>query len=153
MPATELLRPFAARLVLYDAPVAGGACPVGLRGTDCLIGCADAATLARLRKDGVELAPARKPFAGDVETALVSGVSLMLQQRLFAVTKAGWRVAATRPGYVAATQTHLDVTLDLDDVRIAERLQGLDLSPGWVPWLGRVVTLHFEPFIKPPRLQ
>jgi hypothetical protein len=28
-------------------------------------------------------------------------------------------------------------------VRLPVRLAGLDINPGWVPWLGRVVTFHY----------
>jgi len=86
----------------------------------------------------------RGPRAPD----LLGGLSLALQRAAFAATGRGWRVMAARAGYVSATETHIDVTLDLSDVRLAERMAGLDLSPGWLPWLGRVVTLHFEPFAR-----
>jgi hypothetical protein len=55
------------------------------------------------------------------------------QPRLFAV-----------PGLVRSTRTHVDVFMSLAHVRLEVRLAGLDLNPGWVPWLGRVVTLHYE---------
>jgi hypothetical protein len=51
-----------------------------------------------------------------------------------------------RTAWLHASATHLDVTCDLNSVRIEERRAGLDLSPGWVPWLARVVNIHFEPF-------
>lgn len=79
---------------------------------------------------------------------LLGGLSLALQRAAFAATGRGWRVMSARAGYVSSTETHIDVTLDLSDVRLAERMAGLDLSPGWLPWLGRVVTLHFEPFAR-----
>lgn len=39
--------------------------------------------------------------------------------------------------------SHLDVWLPLDSARLPIRLAGLDLNPGWTPWLGRVVTIHY----------
>lgn len=48
------------------------------------------------------------------------------------------------PARVRHTSTHLDCHLPLGAVRLEVRLAGLDLNPGWVPWLGRVVTLHYE---------
>ena len=39
--------------------------------------------------------------------------------------------------------SHLDVWLPLDSARLLIRLAGLDLNPGWTPWLGRVVTIHY----------
>ena len=44
------------------------------------------------------------------------------------------------PGRIAATATHLDVFLPMAAVRIEVRRAGLDLDPGWVPGLGRVVN-------------
>jgi hypothetical protein len=41
-------------------------------------------------------------------------------------------------------RTHLDVFMPLDSVRIEVRLAALDVNPGWVSWLGRVVTIHYE---------
>jgi hypothetical protein len=31
----------------------------------------------------------------------------------------------------------------MSSVRLEIRLAGLDLDPGWVPWLGRVVSFHY----------
>ena len=50
----------------------------------------------------------------------------------------------TRPGYVATTRTHLDVTFDQTQLDIGIRKAGLDIDPGWVPWLGRVVYIHYQ---------
>jgi hypothetical protein len=54
------------------------------------------------------------------------------------------------PGRIAATPTHIDVHYRLTAARLAVRLAGLDLDPGWVPWLGRVVTLHYDDPGPPP---
>jgi hypothetical protein len=50
-----------------------------------------------------------------------------------------------RPGRLALTRTHVDLWLDpeLCDLRI--RRAGLDLDPGWLPWMGRVVAFHYGP--------
>jgi hypothetical protein len=48
-----------------------------------------------------------------------------------------------RRGRVAFTRTHVDVTLPLRGVDVRTRAVGLDLDPGWVPWLGRVVAFHY----------
>jgi hypothetical protein len=50
-----------------------------------------------------------------------------------------------RPGHVIATRTHVDVYFDLRHIDMRVRRAGLDLDPGWVPWLGRVVLFHYEP--------
>lgn len=84
--------------------------------------------------------------AGPAPDDLVAGLTLALRLAMKHLTGRPWRAAVLRPGRAMLSATHLDVTLDLDDVRLAERRAGLDLTPGWVPWLGLVVTLHFERF-------
>lgn len=55
---------------------------------------------------------------------------------------------AERPARVRATRSHLDVHLRLSDVHrdvhLDIRRTGLDLDPGWLPWLGRVVRFHYD---------
>ncbi|MGB8168080.1 MAG: hypothetical protein WCF18_11355 [Chthoniobacteraceae bacterium] len=48
-----------------------------------------------------------------------------------------------RPGYVAASRTQLDVSFDLAGTDLRVRRCALDVDPGWVPWLGRVVRFHY----------
>jgi hypothetical protein len=48
-----------------------------------------------------------------------------------------------RPGRIASTDTHIDVLFPLDRADIRVRRAGLDLDPGWVPWLGRVIHFHY----------
>ncbi len=45
---------------------------------------------------------------------------------------------------VQVTETHLDVFFSLRDLDIRIRRAGLDVDPGWVPWLGRVVQFHYD---------
>ena len=45
---------------------------------------------------------------------------------------------------VRYTQSHVDIHAALDSVRLPVRLAGLDINPGWLPWLGRVVTFHYS---------
>ncbi|QSA98407.1 hypothetical protein [Methylococcus sp. EFPC2] len=49
-----------------------------------------------------------------------------------------------RPAYLAHTPTHIDFWFDLGQADLRLRRAGLDLDPGWVPWLGRVVSFHYE---------
>jgi hypothetical protein len=49
-----------------------------------------------------------------------------------------------RPGAFALTRTHLDIFFSHDQSDIRIRRAGLDLDPGWVPWLGRVVLFHYN---------
>jgi hypothetical protein len=49
-----------------------------------------------------------------------------------------------RPGIVRATRVHIDIELPLSTVDLVTRAGGLDLNPGWVPWLGRVVAFYYH---------
>jgi hypothetical protein len=48
-----------------------------------------------------------------------------------------------RPGRIVFTETHIDVLFRLDRADIRIRRAGLDLDPGWTPWLARVVHFHY----------
>lgn len=50
----------------------------------------------------------------------------------------------TRPGELRATSTHIDLRFNLNHSDIRLRRAGLDLDPGWVPWLGRVILFHYH---------
>jgi len=54
------------------------------------------------------------------------------------------RRMVARPGHVATTPTHFDVTFDPAQLDIGIRRAGLDIDPGWVPWIGRVVYIHYQ---------
>lgn len=47
------------------------------------------------------------------------------------------------PTLVSLTASHLDLHMRLEDARPDVRQVGLDRDPGWVDWLGRIVTFHF----------
>jgi hypothetical protein len=49
-----------------------------------------------------------------------------------------------RTGRIECEQGWIDVYLALADVDIDIRRAGLDLDPGWVPWLGSVVRFRYE---------
>jgi hypothetical protein len=49
-----------------------------------------------------------------------------------------------RPGWVLWNKTHVEVWMPLSDVDLRIRRVGLDLDPGWVPWLGRVIRFYFD---------
>jgi hypothetical protein len=51
---------------------------------------------------------------------------------------------ASRTGSIVASPGWIEVHLDLADVDIDVRRAGLDLDPGWVPWLGAVVIFVYE---------
>jgi hypothetical protein len=54
-----------------------------------------------------------------------------------------------RRGAIVATRTHIDVLMRYSQVDIAIRRAGLDLDPGWLPWLGRVVQFHYLDVLPP----
>ncbi len=49
-----------------------------------------------------------------------------------------------RPGRITATRTHIDIFFNLAQADICVRRVGLDIDPGWVSWLGRVVSFHYR---------
>ena len=48
-----------------------------------------------------------------------------------------------RAALVAITRSHIDVYFSLEQASLPIRRLGLDLNPGWVPALGKVVTFHY----------
>ena len=48
-----------------------------------------------------------------------------------------------RRGRVFASDTHLDVMFDLSQIDVRVRRVALDVNPGWVPWLGRVIQFTY----------
>ncbi|NMG77677.1 hypothetical protein GPA25_23295, partial [Aromatoleum diolicum] len=84
---------------------------------------------------------ARLPARSDPDT--------LLRPALRHFGEAALRAAlAERPARVLATRSHVDVHLRLSDVHrdthLDIRRTGLDLDPGWLPWLGRVVRFHYD---------
>ncbi len=49
-----------------------------------------------------------------------------------------------RPARITATRTHVDLLFDLRRADVRVRGAGLDVDPGWVPWLGQVVRFHYQ---------
>jgi hypothetical protein len=49
-----------------------------------------------------------------------------------------------RPGWLCWSRTHIDVDFDLSRIDLRLRRLALDVDPGWVPWLGRVVQFHYR---------
>lgn len=86
--------------------------------------------------------------------ASITGSDALLRVWVLAARRWCWRIGhltltetVCRPGRVWLTRTDLDVTfpLALADIRI--RRIGLDIDPGWVPWmglLGKVVRFHYR---------
>lgn len=106
--------------------------------------------LARLA-DALEIPPddpIRRPLSGEREA--IGGIADVVAEWADAATT--WierfteldvRTIVERSAALTCTRTHVDVIFDLNasDVRI--RRAALDVDPGWVPWLSRVVQFHY----------
>jgi hypothetical protein len=74
-------------------------------------------------------------------------LSYLLQHKLSEEaqeTEALARLLLIKRGRIFCTQTHLDLLMSMDEINLAVRRAGLDVSPGWMRDLVRVVTFHFE---------
>jgi len=86
---------------------------------------------------------AREPAPDDSDRVLESWLT-RVRRIVHRQAGMGLRALVARPGQVAATRTHIDVVLPLRELDIRVRRAGLDVAPGWVPWLGLVVSFHYE---------
>lgn len=55
------------------------------------------------------------------------------------------------PARLIASASHIDLHIGLNDARLAVRRVGLDVNPGWLPWLGQVVSFHYGSGLEPKR--
>jgi hypothetical protein len=92
-----------------------------------------------------ELAPPRTP-AGDSAELMRAAGAWCDQVETWCAERATLSLAdiVLRTGWLYTTRTHVDLFFDLGAVDLRVRRLGLDLDPGWVPWLGRVVTFYYE---------
>jgi hypothetical protein len=90
------------------------------------------------------LEPAGPRLPLDDRDRVLSSWLTRVRRALHWQARMGLRALVARPGQIAATRTHIDIVLPLDRLDIRVRRAGLDADPGWVPWLGRVVTFHYE---------
>jgi hypothetical protein len=58
--------------------------------------------------------------------------------------RAAVRALAARRGAVLYSPGWIEVALALADVDVDIRVAGLDLDPGWVPWLGCVLCFRYR---------
>ena len=88
----------------------------------------------------------RLPHGADLgrEDCLLAACQLVLARFLRRYARISLRRLVRRPALVHATPTHIDLCFDARWVELEVRLAGLDLDPGWVPWLGRVVSFHYD---------
>jgi len=83
------------------------------------------------------------PPPGDWDRVLASWLA-RVRRALHRQARMGLRALVVRSGQIASTRTHIDIVLPLRELDIRVRRSGLDADPGWVPWLGQVVTFHYE---------
>jgi hypothetical protein len=55
----------------------------------------------------------------------------------------GLATLARRNAWLSVTSTHVDLVYALSATDLRVRRAGLDGDPGWLPWFGRIVALHF----------
>lgn len=71
-------------------------------------------------------------------------VQLLMSRFLYRHAKMSLRSLIMREGQIAITRTHLDILFDIDQLDMRIRRAGLDINPGWVGYLGKVVQFHYE---------
>lgn len=91
-------------------------------------------------KNGVELA--QQPPLAAMEQLLRLGASRYGDE---AWQSSSWRI----PARLIASPSHIDLHFRPNDVRLPLRRVGLDINPGWLPWLGRVVKFHYGSGLEP----
>jgi hypothetical protein len=123
--------------------IRSGKAIVGLRHGGGILAVAGPNEIKAIRATGCGLRPAEQQMVYSPD-ALRYGLMLAAQRLVSRSTGLGWRRLACRRGSITATPTHLDIEFYGHDVDPAVRIAGLDLDPGWVPWLGRVVCFHYD---------
>lgn len=69
------------------------------------------------------------------------GLARLVQARYGEVVRDGGLFQM--PALLLASRSHLDVHYRMQDIRLDVRRVALDINPGWLPWLGRVVNFHY----------
>ncbi|MFT3870701.1 MAG: hypothetical protein QM715_19800 [Nibricoccus sp.] len=69
---------------------------------------------------------------------------LAVNRRALRLTGMNLRAIVRRPARITLTPTHVDVFFRPAEAEVRLRRAGLDLDPGWIPWLGRAVAYHFN---------
>jgi hypothetical protein len=83
------------------------------------------------------------------QNPLVQGIYEQLKQKLQRMNlwQSDWFFITAR---LEVDQAYIHGYLDNSAVRLDIRRAGLDINPGWVPWLGRVIYFHYGSY---PELQ
>lgn len=83
------------------------------------------------------------PFTPTVD-AIVFSVIKLLSRFMWRNGQKGLKSLVRQPGKIIYSNTHIDIVFDSSVIDLSIRRAGLDASPGWVPWLEKVVTFHYE---------
>ncbi|WP_134498145.1 hypothetical protein [Microvirga pakistanensis] len=142
LPRRDLLK-LTSNAYLKLTRLAPGKASIGFRHGNGELSVIGPEELRTLRAEGFRLRTAQRT-RGDFPSRLHRGLALAAQRLVSHTTGMGWRRLATRRGRIVVTATHLDIEFDGRDVNTAIRIAGLDLDPGWVPCLGRVVSFHYD---------
>jgi len=89
-------------------------------------------------KDIAALAQQARPAASHARVWLIA-----CRRWLRRIAGIGVASLVARPAAIGLTATHADVFFRLSDADMRVRRAGLDLDPGWNPWLGRVIGFHY----------
>lgn len=69
---------------------------------------------------------------------------LNLVQRWYGKTEV-WQADLLRlPAEIRYSPSHVDMYAAMATIRLPVRMAGLDINPGWLPWLGKVVNFHYD---------
>lgn len=75
---------------------------------------------------------------------LENTLQLLSSRYLYRYARIGLRQLLNRKGFMAVTKTHIDILYDNKQIDHRIRFAGLDVNPGWVFWLARVVQFHYD---------
>lgn len=72
------------------------------------------------------------------------GQILNLVQRWYGRTEV-WQADLLRlRAEIRYSPSHVDMYAAMATIRLPVRMAGLDINPGWLPWLGKVVNFHYD---------
>ena len=67
-----------------------------------------------------------------------------LAQRWYAKTEVWNSELLCLDATIEFSPSHVDIHTTINNVQLPVRLAGLDINPGWLPWLGKVVSFHYD---------
>jgi len=67
-----------------------------------------------------------------------------LAQRWYAKTEVWNSTLLPLDATIEWSASHVDIHIAIENVQLPVRLAGLDINPGWLPWIGKVVSFHYD---------